>query len=159
MHDYLKTFKQLRFCYNLSFNIAEWLVSQISTLSIVCFFQSTEEWLYALFSLQIGRELSILLACSPPETCVCRIKSRLSNHPCVCCSSRISVFHSTDKAWHRTLCRYSGVSFANILWTVADYGTMRTCDVEDTTLRTRLWGQTTLRTCDFEDMRLWGQIL
>ena len=46
---------------------------------------------------------------------------------------------------------------ADLNW--LDYGTMRTCDVEDTTLRTRLWGQTTLRTDDFEDMRLWGQIL
>ena len=32
-----------------------------------------------------------------------------------------------------------------------DYGTMRTDDFEDTTLRTRLWGHATLRT-----MRLWG---
>ena len=40
---------------------------------------------------------------------------------------------------------------------IVDYGTMRTDDFEDTTLRTQLWGQTTLRTDDFEDMQLWGQ--
>ena len=38
-----------------------------------------------------------------------------------------------------------------------DYGTMRTKDVEDKTLRTRLWGQATLRTGDIEYMRHWGQ--
>ena len=46
----------------------------------------------------------------------------------------------------------------HVSWRPAnDYGIMRTKDVEDKTLRTRLWGQATLRTGDFEDRRLWGQ--